>query len=134
MNKIIKALTLCLIITVTFAGCEKDQTKTMLAEKKTINETISIVALGDNLLHMPVINSGKKADGSYDYSHLFAKLQPQIKNADVAIIGQETIFGGAELGYSGYPMFNSPSDMGDTLAAEGFDVVLHASNHVADKM
>ncbi|MBQ9915445.1 MAG: CapA family protein, partial [Clostridia bacterium] len=31
------------------------------------------------------------------------------------------------------PLFNSPSDMGMTLVKEGFDVVLHASNHILDR-
>jgi len=92
------------------------------------------LALGDNLLHMPVINSGKKADGTYDYTHFFDKLQPEIRDADISVIGQETVFAGKEMGYSGYPLFNSPSDMGKTLVNEGFDVVLHASNHVMDKL
>ena len=96
-------------------------------------ETVTLFALGDNLLHMPVVNSGKKEDGSYDYSHIFRALQPEIKNADIAVIGQETVFAGKEYGYSGYPLFNSPSEMGDTLVKEGFDVILHASNHVMDK-
>ena len=52
-----------------------------------INETISIVALGDNLLHMPVVNSGKQPDGSYEYSNIFKMVQPDIKNADIAVIG-----------------------------------------------
>lgn len=98
-----------------------------------VNETISLVAVGDNLLHMPVVNSGKKPDGSYEYSHLFRHLQPKIKEADIAVMGQETIFGGEEMGYSAYPCFNSPSDMGVSLVNEGFDVILHASNHVLDK-
>lgn len=98
-----------------------------------IDETISILTLGDNLLHMPVVNSGKLADGTYNYSHLFEKLQPSIKNADLAVICQETVFGGEKFGYSGYPLFNSPTDMGKSLVDEGFDVVLHASNHVLDK-
>lgn len=130
----IKGLLAVMLAAFFLIGCGVDKAEPAITEKKQINETISIVALGDNLLHMPVVNSGKKADGSYDYSHLFEKLQPTIKNADLAVIGQETIFGGSKLGYSGYPMFNSPSDMGKTLASEGFDVVLHASNHVLDKM
>lgn len=127
---IITALTLSMV----FAGCGKDKFQPVATEKEEVNETISLFVLGDNLLHMPVINSGKKADGTYEYSHLFDKLQPEIKNADLAVIGQETVFGGEELGYSGYPLFNSPSDMGKTLVNEGFDVVLHASNHVLDKL
>ncbi|MBQ9757867.1 MAG: CapA family protein [Clostridia bacterium] len=120
---------------VLFSGCchkpSEDASVDFVVEK---NETISILAAGDILLHMPVINSGKKDDGSYDFSPIFEKLRPEIRNADIAAIGQETVFGGNEMGYSGYPLFNSPSDMGKTLVNEGFDVVLHASNHVLDKL
>ncbi len=105
----------------------------VINEPKEIDDTITLVALGDNLLHMPVVNSGKQSDGTYEYSHLFKNLQPMISDADIAVIGQETVFGGEKFGYSGYPLFNSPSDMGKTLVNEGFDVVLHASNHVFDK-
>lgn len=134
--KIIKTIiSLALITVLILSGCSNDKkVKPTLAEKKPINETITIFALGDNLLHMPVVNSGKKADGSYEYAHLFSRLQPSIREADLAVIGQETIFGGAASGYSGYPMFNSPSNMGKTLVNEGFDVILHASNHVLDRM
>ncbi len=129
-----KILLLVLMLALIASGCGKDsKTEPANTEKNVINETISIVAVGDNLLHMPVINSGKRADGTYEYSHLFEKLQPIFKNADIAVIGQETVFGGEHLGYSGYPLFNSPSDMGKTLVKEGFDIVLHASNHVVDK-
>ncbi len=129
-----KILFLALILVLTVSGCGKtSETEQANTEKAVVNETISIVAAGDNLLHMPVINSGRQADGTYDYSHIFEKLQPIFKDADIAVIGQETVFGGEHLGYSGYPLFNSPSDMGKTLVKEGFDIVLHASNHVADK-
>ncbi len=129
-----KILSVILILMLCISGCGKQtQSKPVNTEKQPVNETISIVAVGDNLLHMPVIKSGKQADGSYDFSHIFAKLQPIFKNADLAVIGQETVFGGEHFGYSGYPLFNSPADMGRTLVNEGFDIVLHASNHVVDR-
>ncbi len=129
-----KILPVILIFMLTLSGCGRaDEAGPADNGKKPVAETVSIVAVGDNLLHMPVINSGRQPDGSYDFSHIFAKLQPIFKEADVAVIGQETVFGGEHLGYSGYPLFNSPSDMGRTLVNEGFDVVLHASNHVVDK-
>ena len=53
--------------------------------------------------------------------------------ADIKIINQETILGGNELGFSGYPYFNSPTEVGDAIAAAGFNVVLQASNHSADQ-
>ncbi len=113
--------------------CIDNENVSEVSYPEVTDETITLVAVGDNLLHMPVVNSGKKADGTYDYSHIFAALQPIFSQSDIAVIGQETVFAGKELGYSGYPLFNSPSDMGKTLVKEGFDVVLHASNHVLDK-
>ena len=134
MKKQNTLIIVALILSMILSGCGNDATQPAATEKEEVNEKISLFVLGDNLLHMPVINSGKKDDGTYEYSHLFDKLQPKIKSADLAVIGQETVFGGEELGYSGYPLFNSPSDMGKTLVNEGFDVVLHASNHVLDKL
>ena len=93
----------------------------------------SMVVLGDNLMHMPVILDGKQEDGSFNYSRIFSKLREDIVNADLAVIGQETVLGGEEMGLSGYPMFNSPKEVGETLANEGFDVILHASNHIMDR-
>jgi poly-gamma-glutamate synthesis protein (capsule biosynthesis protein) len=60
-------------------------------------------------------------------------MKERITAADIAVINQETILGGEELGYSGYPTFNSPTQIGDAIAKAGFDVVLQASNHAMDK-
>ncbi len=115
-------------------GCGKEETIPASAEiKEPVTEYIDIIACGDNLYHMPVIKSGLRADGSYNYSSIYTELQPMIKDADIAVIGQETVFAGKDQGYSGYPLFNSPDGVGETIADEGFDVVLHASNHVMDK-
>ena len=43
------------------------------------------------------------------------------------------ILGGNDLGFSGYPAFNSPTEVGDAIAEAGYNVVLHSSNHSADK-
>ncbi len=94
---------------------------------------ITLVMVGDVLMHMRVTNSGKKADGTYNYDHLFAPVKEMIEAADIALVNQEVIMGGAELGYSGYPRFNTANEVGDALVAAGFDVVLHATNHTVDK-
>lgn len=94
---------------------------------------VSLMMIGDDLMHEAVMDSGLQADGSYNYDHLFAHIQEDIDAADVAVINQETILGGAEFGYTGYPMFNSPQEVGDAIAKAGFDVVLHATNHTMDK-
>lgn len=95
--------------------------------------SVSLLMVGDNLVHEQVIASGKKDDGSYNFDHLFEILKEDIEAADIAIINQETILGGDLFSYSGYPNFNTPVEMGDSIHKTGFDVVLHATNHTMDK-
>ena len=94
---------------------------------------ITLVMAGDILLHTPVAESGKREDGNYDFSAVFAEMKEEISSADLALVNQEVILGGEELGVSGYPAFNAPYELGDALADAGFDVVLHATNHALDK-
>ncbi len=97
------------------------------------DNSVSIVMVGDMLMHMPVNRSGLKADGDIDFSHLFTYTERFIKEADIAIVNQEVMLGGSELGISGYPMFNTYYEVGDALVDAGFDVVLHATNHTMDR-
>lgn len=94
---------------------------------------VRLVMVGDILLHTPLAESGKKPEGGYDFSAVFANLKGEIEEADLALVNQEVIIGGEELGVSGYPSFNAPYELGDALADTGFDVVLHATNHALDK-
>lgn len=94
---------------------------------------ITLVMVGDILLHTPVAESGMLENGGYDFSAVFAEMKGEIQEADLALVNQEVIIGGEELGVSGYPTFNAPYELGDALADTGFDVVLHATNHALDK-
>lgn len=94
---------------------------------------VTLLAVGDNLIHIEVVQSGKQDDGSYNFDHLYDEIKDEIMAADIAVVNQETILGGKELKYSGYPAFNSPTEIGDALTKVGFDVVLHATNHTMDK-
>lgn len=94
---------------------------------------ISLMALGDNLMHMGIVKTGYQPDGTLDYSFLFQNTQDFIDAADIRIINQETILAGNDRGFSGFPRFNSPQEVGDAIAEAGFNVVLHATNHAADQ-
>lgn len=94
---------------------------------------VSLMAVGDNLMHMGIVNTGKQKDGTYNYDFLFRPLSEFLAIADVKVINQETILGGDSLGFSGFPRFNSPTQVGDSIANAGFNVVLHATNHAADQ-
>lgn len=95
--------------------------------------SIEIVMVGDMLMHERVMESGLKEDGIYNFDHIFSNVKDTIENADLALVNQETILGGTDLGLSGYPAFNSPYELGDSLVNAGFDVILHATNHTLDK-
>ena len=94
---------------------------------------IHLMALGDNLMHMGVVYSGKQDDGSLNYSFLFDGVSDFLEKADIKIINQETPLAGNQRGFSGYPNFNSPTEVGDAIADAGFNVVLQASNHSVDQ-
>ena len=94
---------------------------------------IKLMATGDNLMHMGVISTGAMGDGTYDYSFMFEGISEFLDAADIKVTNQETILGGNDLGFSGYPAFNSPTEVGDAIAEAGYNVVLHSSNHSADK-
>lgn len=94
---------------------------------------LTLLAVGDDLVHGSTLNGGLQEDGSYDFNGFYQYLTEEISAADLAIINQETILGGAEFAYSGYPRFNTPDVMGDAIVNAGFDIVLHATNHTMDK-
>ncbi len=107
------------------------------AERKVVslstNNTARIMMVGDILLHTPVEESAKRADGTYNFDHIFANTRSIISSADLALVNQEVIIGGQELGVSGYPSFNAPAEISDSLVSAGFDVMCHATNHALDK-
>ncbi len=94
---------------------------------------IELMMIGDMLMHDNVLKSGLRADGTYRFDHLFKHILPDIQDADIRIVNQETILAGEELGISDYPRFNSPFALGDAEVDAGFNVILHATNHALDK-
>lgn len=96
-------------------------------------EKIRLMMLGDNLMHMGVVRKGIQSDGSRNYDFLFEPLIEYLEYADIKMVNQETILGGNHLGFSGFPYFNSPTEVGDAIVKAGFNVVLQASNHSADQ-
>lgn len=97
---------------------------------------ISFLAAGDNLVH-PNIYTDAYYRGNdtkrYDFLPMYSEVADIISSADIAFINQETVMAGEEYGYSGWPCFNSPRQLGLDLVTLGFDVVNIANNHMLDK-
>lgn len=94
---------------------------------------ITLVAVGDNLIHNTLVDSGMNDDGTMDYTSFYKDIKKYISEADIAVINQETILGGSEFEYSGYPTFNSPWEIGTAAIDAGFDIFTCATNHSLDK-
>lgn len=96
--------------------------------------SITILGAGDNLIHDVIYQQAqKRATGSgYDFKPVYERITDDIRNADISVINQETPLAGKIAAPSGYPRFNSPTQLGDELVNLGFDVINHANNHVLD--
>jgi len=110
----------------------KDE-KDKKSDQSNINSKVTLVAVGDNLIHNTLIAAGEQEDGTLNYDSLYANIKPDIENADIAVINQETILGGSSFEYTGYPLFNSPWEIGDAAIKAGFDIFTCATNHTMDK-
>ena len=95
------------------------------------DRTVTILAVGDNLIHNMVYSSGYSLD-PWNYDHLYQYVKDDIQAADIAVIDQETIFVQDHKNVSNYPCFGTPREIGDAVYKAGFDVILHATNHVMD--
>ncbi len=96
---------------------------------------ITFLATGDNLIHPNIYTeAGKRgtADKPYDFLPMYTDVAEQIAAVDFAFINQETLMAGEGYGYSGYPTFNSPQQLGLDLVDLGFDVIGMANNHMLD--
>ena len=102
------------------------------AQMEPTVSTVSLMAVGDNLIHNMVYNSGMYVE-PWNYDHLYKEILPDIEAADVAIINQETIFVSDHANISNYPVFGTPREVGDAVYKAGFDVILQATNHTMDK-
>ena len=98
---------------------------------------ITFTGTGDNVIHpclwMDAKNRAVPGGREYNFKPVFGDVADMIAGADIAFINQETPMAGEGFELSGYPMFNSPQDLGHDLVELGFDVINIANNHMLDK-
>lgn len=99
---------------------------------------------GDNLIHENVLNyanlqvgaGGSEADYSkgFDFKPLYKNIVPLIESADFSVCNQASLVAAndAPNALSGYPLFNSPSVLGDDLISLGIDGINIGNNHLLD--
>ena len=111
---------------------EIEEFQSNILSKFDYDKEVSIIMVGDALIHYSVYEDAHKA-GVYDFRNMLSKIKPIVKNYDLAYYNQETILGGTSLGLSTYPRFNSPYEVGDAFIDAGFNIVSLANNHTLDR-
>lgn len=92
---------------------------------------LSCVICGDIMTHGgQILTAFDPIKGDYDFDNYFADTYKYFQNADIAIGNLETTFGPGE--YTGFPKFNSPDYLAESIAKSGIDIVACANNHIYD--
>lgn len=94
--------------------------------------TASVIAVGDNLYHQSLIDAGASEDGNWNYDKIYTHITDAIKDADIRMIDQETVFTTDHDSVSSYPSFATPTEVGDAIVKAGFNVVESANNYIDD--
>ena len=99
------------------------------ATEKEEVKYIDIISLGNLIIHQSQINGAKNENG-YDFSPSFQYIKDMVSDADISLgILEGTLAGGEP---TGYPYFNSPDEVIDSLRGAGVDIVNYANNHIYD--
>ena len=99
---------------------------------ESVVATATIGATGDLLMHLPVINSCRESDGTYNFDEIFQYLKEYSSQVDYAAANLETTLFGTGKAWSGFPNFNCPDSIVDGAKNAGFDMLLTGNNHSFD--
>ena len=90
---------------------------------------VKCLVSGDCLIHQRILEEGR-TKGNFDF--LFEHISPELETADLAVLGQESLFVPPQTGYSGYPLFRTPVLVGEAAVKAGFNAAACATNHAMD--
>lgn len=93
-------------------------------------QVATIVASGDMLYHDLVYGSAFNGT-TYDFSNDYAQIKPLVSKADLALGDFEGTIS-PEKPLSGYPLFNAPIEVVDSIKDAGYDAIDLAHNHILD--
>ncbi|MCX5054158.1 CapA family protein [Streptomyces sp. NBC_00201] len=93
----------------------------------------TLVASGDIIPHSTVIDRARfdAGDTGYDFRPMLSGVEPVVSRADLALCHMETVYG-ANGDYTDNPVFKSPPEIAQGLAATGYDGCSTASEHSLD--
>ena len=95
---------------------------------ETARARISVT--GDVIIHNALLETAKVSDKKYNFDFIYKSFRNYVSASDYAVTNLETTLGGSD--YTGYPVFNTPDSLIDSITGAGFDMLLTANNHAND--
>lgn len=109
------------------------QFRGLIAPTQETLRPVRLLFVGDIMVHKEQLLAAQLSrQDKYNFQDQFRFIKNLLKG-DLLIGNFETVLAGSLSGYSGYPLFNTPDALADTLKDTGFDVLLLANNHILDK-
>ncbi len=137
---LLTCLLVLILVCIVFLIQKKEESKEETPSNPVVEEKpkeepkakkMSIVMVGDALIHGAVYADASLGNGTYDFSKMFTSIEPIISKYDLRYYNQESIIGGGEPKH--YPRLNSPKEIGEDLVSIGFNLVSLANNHSLDQ-
>jgi poly-gamma-glutamate capsule biosynthesis protein CapA/YwtB (metallophosphatase superfamily) len=106
-------------------------------QKTFVPRQFTVLGAGDILLHQRLWAQGRadartRGKSGYDFDPIFASAKPDISGADLAICHMETPYGSPAGPFTGFPVFEVPPEIAQTIHNVGYDSCSTASNHSLD--
>ncbi len=114
-------------------GVQASDTLNLLMQGEQQRDSVlTLLFTGDIMGHDGQIASAfDDSTGTWSYESVFSFIAPLISDADIAIGNLEVTLGGPP--YKGYPRFSSPDALAVACRNAGFDILVTANNHAADR-
>jgi poly-gamma-glutamate synthesis protein (capsule biosynthesis protein) len=132
-------ITILFTLSLLLTACTTDDQPLPAAPSSTVTKPepviVEVTAVGDFLMHMPVINAAwDNSINDYNFNTQLDPVKNLLAEPDLTIANLETRLAGQHNGgYSGYPIFNCPEKLAYDLKAVGVDVMTTANNHSLDR-
>ena len=78
------------------AETKKQEEKEEPEEQVYEPASVSLIAVGDNLIHNTLLKDASNGDGSYDFTSFYENIKPYVEAADIAFVNQESPLGTGE--------------------------------------
>lgn len=101
-------------------------------QTEQVVSTATVGVIGDLLMHSPIFNNCKQADGSYNFESVFRYGKDVFSSLDYAIANLETTLGGPDHPHIPNLRYCCPDQLADAAVEAGFDMFQTINNHSGD--